>query len=77
MGATNPQASRFHYTSLQRRVPTDDPLRAIEAVIDWDLIRDKLAPSCRATGRVLERRPMPTRPSGSSGRVTQAARRRR
>jgi len=51
MGTTNTQASMFQYTSIEKLVPADDPLRAIEAVIDWDVIREKLAPHYSETGR--------------------------
>ena len=51
MGTTNTQASMFHYTSVDQLVPADDPLRAIEAVIDWEVIRDKLAPFYSEGGR--------------------------
>jgi len=51
MGTTNTQASMFLYTSVERLVPADDPLRAIEAVIDWEVIREHLAPFYSATGR--------------------------
>ena len=51
MGTTQTQTSMFHYTSIDQLVPADDPLRAIEAVIDWDVIRDKLAPHYSDTGR--------------------------
>jgi transposase len=51
MGTTNTQASMFHYTSVEQLVPADDPLRAIEAVIDWEVIRQQLAPFYSATGR--------------------------
>jgi len=51
MGTTKTQASMFHYTSIEQLVPADDPLRAIEAVIDWDEIRQRLAPHYSATGR--------------------------
>jgi len=51
MGTTNTQASMFHYTSVDQLVPADDPLRAIEAVINWELIREKLAPHYSDTGR--------------------------
>lgn len=51
MGTTNTQASMFQYTSLEQLVPADDPLRAIEAVIDWEVIRAKLAPHYSDTGR--------------------------
>lgn len=51
MGTTNTQASMFHYTSLEQLVPADDPLRAIEAVIDWEVIRQQLAPHYSETGR--------------------------
>jgi transposase len=51
MGTTNTQTSMFHYTSVERLVPADDPLRAIEAVIDWEVIREQLAPFYSETGR--------------------------
>jgi transposase len=51
MGTTKTQTTMFQYTSLDQLVPADDPLRAIEAVIDWDVIRDKLAPHYSETGR--------------------------
>jgi len=51
MGTTQTQTSMFHYTSIDQLVPGDDPLRAIEAVIDWDVIREKLAPHYSETGR--------------------------
>lgn len=51
MGTTNTQASMFHYTSIEQLVPADDPLRAIEAVIDWEIVREKLASYYSATGR--------------------------
>jgi transposase len=51
MGTTNTQASMFHYTSVEQLVPADDPLRAIEAVIDWEVIREKLASFYSETGR--------------------------
>ena len=51
MGTTHTQTSMFHYTSIEQLVPADDPLRAIEAVIDWDLIRQKLASHYSETGR--------------------------
>jgi len=51
MGTTNTQASMFHYTSIEQLVPADDPLRAIEAVIDWEIVREKLAPFYSETGR--------------------------
>jgi transposase len=51
MGTSNTQASMFHYTSVERLVPADDPLRAIEAVIDWAMVRDKLAPFYSEGGR--------------------------
>jgi len=40
MGTTNIQASMFHYSSVAQLAPPDDPLRAIETVID--LLRDDL-----------------------------------
>lgn len=51
MGTSNTQAAMFQYTSVERLVPADDPLRAIEAVIDWQVIRDQLAPHYSETGR--------------------------
>jgi transposase len=51
MGTTNTQTSMFHYASVERLVPADDPLRAIEAVIDWEVIREQLAPFCGETSR--------------------------
>ena len=51
MGTTDTQAAMFHYTSVDRLVPSDDPLRAIEAVIDWEVIREKLGPFYSANGR--------------------------
>ena len=51
MGTTNTQASMFHYTSVDQLVPADDALRAIEAVIDWEIIREKLAPFYGEGGR--------------------------
>lgn len=51
MGTANPQTAMFQYTSVERLVPVDDPLRAIEAVIDWDVIREKLAPHYSELGR--------------------------
>src|SRR5687768_16086114 len=51
MGTTNTQSSMFHYTSVEQLVPADDALRAIEAVIDWEIVRDKLAPFYSETGR--------------------------
>lgn len=51
MGTTNTQTAMFQYTSVDQLVPADDPLRAIEAVIDWAVIREKLAPHYSETGR--------------------------
>jgi len=51
MGTTNTQASMFHYTSVDQLVPADDPLRAIEAVIDWEILRARLAPFYSEGGR--------------------------
>ena len=51
MGRTDPQSAMFHYVSVEPLVPADDPLRAIEAVIDWEVIRERLAPFYRETGR--------------------------
>lgn len=51
MGTSNTQTAMFQYTSVEQLVPPDDPLRAIEAVIDWQVIRDRLAPHYSALGR--------------------------
>jgi transposase len=51
MGRTNPQSAMFQYVSVKQLVPADDPLRAIEAVIDWEVIRERLAPFYSETGR--------------------------
>src|SRR2546425_3394583 len=51
MGTANTQTAMFQYTSVEQLVPADDPLRAIEAVIDWQVIRDRLAPHYSETGR--------------------------
>src|SRR6266571_6897983 len=51
MGTTNTQTAAFQYTSVDQLVPADDPLRAIETVIDWQVIRDRLAPHYSETGR--------------------------
>src|SRR5881628_2998234 len=51
MGTTKTQTSMFQFTSVEQLVPADDPLRAIEAVIDWDVIRQKLAPHYSELGR--------------------------
>jgi transposase len=51
MGTANTQTAAFQYTSVEQLVPQDDPLRAIEAVIDWQVIREKLAPHYSETGR--------------------------
>jgi len=51
MGTANRQTAMFQYTSVEQLVPVDDPLRAIEAVIDWQVIRDRLAPHYSETGR--------------------------
>lgn len=51
MGTTNTQAAMFHYTSVDQLVPADDPLRAIEAVIDWEVIRERMAPYYSPLGR--------------------------
>jgi transposase len=51
MGTSNTQSAMFQYTSVEQLVPADDPLRAIEAVIDWQVIRDRLAPHYSETGR--------------------------
>ncbi|MCC6350313.1 MAG: transposase, partial [Candidatus Eisenbacteria bacterium] len=44
MGASNHQTAMFHYTSVDPLVPADDPLRAIESVIDREVIRERMAP---------------------------------
>ena len=51
MGTANTQTAMFQYTSVDQLVPADDPLRAIEAVIDWEVIRERLAPHYSAVGR--------------------------
>src|SRR5213593_2342330 len=51
MGTSNTQAAMFHYTSVDQLVPADDPLRAIEAVIDWEVIRERMAPFYSSLGR--------------------------
>src|SRR2546426_10267004 len=51
MGTPNRQTAMFQYTSVDALVPADDPLRAIEAVIDWEIIRDKLASFYSEGGR--------------------------
>ena len=51
MGTANTQTAMFQYTSVDQLVPADDPLRAIEAVIDWQVIRQQLAPHYSETGR--------------------------
>lgn len=51
MGTSNNQTAMFHYTSVDQLVPADDPLRAIEAVIDWEVIRERMAPFYSPTGR--------------------------
>ena len=51
MGTANTQTAMFQYTSVEQLVPMDDPLRAIEAVIDWEVIREQLAPHYSETGR--------------------------
>lgn len=37
---------------MDQLVPADDPLRAIEAVIDWQVIPEKLAPQYSDLGRL-------------------------
>ncbi|MCC6349510.1 MAG: hypothetical protein IT347_07965 [Candidatus Eisenbacteria bacterium] len=44
MGTSNHQRAMFHHTSVDPLVPADDPLRAIESVIDWEVIRERMAP---------------------------------
>lgn len=51
MGRTDTQSALFHYVSVEQLVPADDPLRAIEAVIDWEVIRERLARFYSETGR--------------------------
>jgi len=51
MGTSNTQAAMFHYTSVDQLVPADDPLRAIEAVIDWEVIRERMARFYSPLGR--------------------------
>jgi len=51
MGTANTQTAMFQFTSVDQLVPADDPLRAIEAVIDWDVIRQRLAPHYSELGR--------------------------
>jgi transposase len=51
MGPSNNQTPMFHYTSVDQLVPADDPLRAIEAVIDREVIRERMAPFCSPPGR--------------------------
>ena len=51
MGTAKTQTAMFQYTSVEQLVPPDDPLRAIEAVIDWEVIRERLAPHYSETGR--------------------------
>lgn len=51
MGTAKTQTAMFQYTSVEQLVPADDPLRAIEAVIDWDVIRERLATHYSDTGR--------------------------
>jgi len=51
MGTTRNQTAMFHYTSVDQLVPADDPLRAIEAVIDWEVIRERMAPFYSPFGR--------------------------
>lgn len=51
MGTANTQTAMFQFTSVEQLVPADDPLRAIEAVIDWQVIREKLAPHYSDLGR--------------------------
>jgi transposase len=51
MGTSNNQTAMLHYTSVDQLVPADDPLRAIEAVIDWEVIRERMAPFYSPLGR--------------------------
>ena len=51
MGTSNNQSAMFHYTCVDQLVPADDPLRAIEAVIDWEVIRERMAPFYSPLGR--------------------------
>ena len=48
MGTANTQTAMFQHTSVEQLVPANDPLRTIEAVIDWQVIRDQLAPMQRS-----------------------------
>ena len=51
MGTSNNQTAMFHYTSVDQLVPADDSLRAIEAVIDWEVLRERMAPFYSPLGR--------------------------
>lgn len=51
MGTSNTQTAMFHYTSVDQLVPADDALRAIEAVIDWEVVRERMAPFYSPLGR--------------------------
>lgn len=51
MGTSNNQTAMFHYTSVDQLVPADDSLRAIEAVIDWEVIRERMARFYSPLGR--------------------------
>jgi transposase len=46
------QGAPFHEFSLERHVPDDHPLRAMDrVVVDPGKVRARLAPFCSATGR--------------------------
>lgn len=51
MGTSNNQTAMFHYTSVDQLVPVDDSLRAIETVIDWEVVRERMAPFYSPLGR--------------------------
>ncbi|MCC6349514.1 MAG: IS5 family transposase [Candidatus Eisenbacteria bacterium] len=51
MGTSITLTAMFHYTSVDQLVPADDPLRAIESVIDWEVIRERMAPFYSPLGR--------------------------
>ena len=44
MDRANTRTAMFQYTSVDQPVPADDPLGVIEAVVDWQVIREGLAP---------------------------------
>jgi transposase len=51
MGTPDNQTAMFHYMSVDQLIPADDVLRAIEAVIDWEVIRERMAPFYSPLGR--------------------------